>query len=90
VIPASVNELVLSLKVSGDISLGGEWQLKGSVFGTGLPVWANPRGSDLYFFGASLGLSRSLPLLKNPWSLKLMLGGYYTTTFTTGVYGYTT
>ena len=78
---SNLSELVLTPKVSGEYRLTPLWDVTADTFFTVLPLFTNPSNSGMQYFGASLKAGYRIPsLLKNPWSLKVSTGYYYSTT----------
>lgn len=69
------------------------WSLGFNVFTTVMPFFVtadNPLLADqsLRFLGSNLRFGYRIPWLSHPWALSIMLGLYYTTTYSTDALGY--
>lgn len=69
-------------KLLSDFSLSDVWKLEGEIYYTLFPVMSNTPGMNIQFLGTSLGLGYELPKFSPNWSLTIMTGFYYTTSFT--------
>ncbi|MCM2279192.1 MAG: hypothetical protein NDJ89_14035 [Oligoflexia bacterium] len=86
----SLSEILLTVKLSGTLSLGtGPFDLGGNVFFNALPLKKDRNDLQLRALGANLRLGYALPYLRAPWSLKLLGGIYFNTTFASpATFGY--
>jgi len=74
-------EFVLTGKLSADYSLGDHWDIGANLFGTVLPLFANPAGNTIQFFGGNLKTGYKVSLSsQNAWVLKILAGYYFSTT----------
>jgi hypothetical protein len=83
-------QLGLTARVSGSYKLPfTSWLPIGSLEMITLPFFtSNSTLGSLHLFNLKLGLEKDLPFLKTPWSLKVRSTYFYSTSFTSGDFGY--
>jgi hypothetical protein len=64
-----------------------KWDFGVSAYFTALPLTSDPAG-QIRFFGANLRFGYVFQRIKEPWKVALLGGVYYTTTFSTGNFGF--
>ena len=79
-----LSEVALTPKVSGDFTLSRDWGIGVSSSITAFPLSSNIPGVTLRFFTFDARLGTRLPWLPDPWSVRILFGGYYETTLTSG------
>ena len=86
----SLDELALTMKISGDYRrLFSRWSLGASFYYSFLPISSSLLDTRLRFFGANLRIGYLIPFRNSPWTLTLMSGAYYATSFATpAAFGY--
>ncbi len=77
---ADFSMAALTAKISFQKPLKFEnWDIGITTFATALPISNNQSDISVYFFGFNFRVGYVPKLIQNPWTLSLMLGGYYTT-----------
>ena len=83
---ANLTELALTGKFSYLLELAPrKWDLGISGFATLLPISTNQAGVSLRFFGINGRMGYVVPWIREPFRFSLLVGGYYTTTMSSGL-----
>lgn len=82
---SNFSEAALTPKVSAQYWLAPKkWELNANVYCAAIPIATSLNGVSASFLGANLRLGYVVPWPKDPWSLDLMAGFFYSTAFVTG------